>query len=445
MKKNKIKSAYWYQENLKKYRLGFLTYNLVIFSIVFILFSVALIFLAEERFFNSVHSDIIEIERSIDENSEILYSILEDDPRVSIVYYYANPKVGSIDSLINPKVTDFLIVGNIMREDITPIENIASEIDGVFRREKIRNHEYISFTTKTWKIMEIEGETQPSFVVRVKIYMNIDGELVAQDELKTTLMISTLIIILLGCTSSFLIMKRSMRPLKDFVEKQISFVSDASHELRTPLAIVQSKIENILANPTQNVYDVSEDLAISLKEISRLNKLTQELLTLARSDQNRLTYNFEKVNLNIVLNEIVEPFIEIASFEERTLEYKGEDIEAYVDKDKFRELIIILLDNALKYTNPNDTIIVTLKHGVFDVEIEVADTGIGISDETKKRIFERFYREDKTRSRETGGNGLGLSIAKTIVTDMKGKIFVDHNHPKGTVFTISLPKIKEKR
>ena len=104
--------------------------------------------------------------------------------------------------------------------------------------------------------------------------------------------------------------------------------------------------------------------------------------------------------------------------------------------------MIILLDNALKYTNENDSIIVTLKSGMFDAIIEVADTGIGISEETKAKIFERFYREDKARSRQTGGNGLGLSIAKTIVSDMKGKITVDHNVPKGTKFIITLPKSK---
>ena len=147
--------------------------------------------------------------------------------------------------------------------------------------------------------------------------------------------------------------------------------------------------------------------------------------------------------MNLLLNEIIEPFIEIAGFEERVLSYEGEDVEAIVDKDKIRELMIILLDNALKYTNINDTINVTLKNGLFDAIIEVSDTGIGISEETKEKIFERFYREDKARSRGTGGNGLGLSIAKTIVTDLKGKISVDHNEPKGTKFLIVIPKAKK--
>ena len=148
------------------------------------------------------------------------------------------------------------------------------------------------------------------------------------------------------------------------------------------------------------------------------------------------------MNINLVLSEIIDPFIEIASFEDRELVYNGEDVDVLVDKDKLRELMIILLDNALKYTNENDNIIVTLKATMFDAIVEVADTGIGITEETKEKIFERFYREDKARSRQTGGNGLGLSIAKTIVSDMKGKITVEHNVPKGTKFIIVFPKSK---
>ena len=272
--------------------------------------------------------------------------------------------------------------------------------------------------------------------------MNIDGELDAHEEFKSSLIIGALVIVILGYISSFFIMKNSTRPLQEFVDKQLAFVSDASHELRTPLAIVQSKIENILANPDQSVYDVSEDLAVSLKELSRLNKLTTELLALARNDQNRQVYNFEKANLNIVLSEVLDPFIEIAEFENRKLSYTAEDVDVTIDKDKIRELMIILLDNAMKYTSSGDSINVSLKLISGEAVIEIADTGIGISDVTKEKIFERFYREDKTRSRETGGNGLGLSIAKNIVEDMKGKISVDHNSPKGTKFTIVFPRAK---
>ena len=114
------------------------------------------------------------------------------------------------------------------------------------------------------------------------------------------------------------------------------------------------------------------------------------------------------------------------------------DIE--IDSSKIYQLIIILLDNAIKYTEDGDIIEIRTELKENKCVIEVADTGIGVSDEGLKRIFERFYRENKDRNRETGGSGLGLSIANYIVTAHNGTIKASHNKPKGTVFTIKLPR-----
>ena len=441
MKKNKTKSAYWYKENIRKYRVGFLIFNIVIISIVFLIFTSILSLVVEERFFYNVQTQIKSIDKKIDQSfNDTLDSIEIDDPRVTVVYYYADPK--DTASFFEPSLIGSVVVGTLDKLYVTGHENIMDDEIQVYNFVEIMDHYYMTYTSKKW-YKTVESETLNDIVVcYAKIYINIDGEIAARDELNAGLIVCTVLLLVLGTISGYLIMRKSIKPIKEFVDKQVTFVSDASHELRTPLAIVQSKIENILTNPSQSVYDVSEDLAVSLKELSRLNKLTTDLLALARSDQNKLTYHFEKVNINIALSEIIDPFIEIASFEERELIYNGEDVDVFVDKDKLRELMIILLDNALKYTNENDSIVVTLKVGMFDAIIEVADTGIGISDETKEKIFERFYREDKARSRQTGGNGLGLSIAKTIVSDMKGKITVDHNTPTGTKFIITLPKSK---
>lgn len=444
MKKNRAKGAQWYKENIKKYRFGFLFFNIIIISIVFIIFTGILNLIVEERFFYAVQSQIEEIDKRINSNNynPTIQNFEIDDTRVTVAFYYADPKESSIDQIFNPDIIDCQTIGTLSKYEVTPKEEICSEKVKIFKKNNIGNNTYMSYVSDKWIKANDADLNKDVIICKVKIYMNIDGEIAARKELNTALILCTLLLLILGSASSFLIMHKSMKPLYELVEKQITFVSDASHELRTPLAIVQSKIENILAYPNQKVYEVSEDLAISLKELLRLNKLTTDLLALARSDKNRLTYNLTKENLNIVINEIVEPFIEIASFENRTLTYEGEDVDAIIDKDKMRELIIILLDNALKYTNENDKIEVSVKNGIFDAIIEISDTGIGISDETKEKIFERFYREDKARSRETGGNGLGLSIAKTIVTDLKGKISVDHNEPKGTKFTITIPKSK---
>ena len=404
-------------------------------------FTSILTLVVEERLFINVQAQIKTIDKRIDNSFyEKLESIEIEDPRVTVSYYYTDPL--DIDQLVNPTIIGKTVIGPLDSGYVTEYDDITKEEVGSFGEIEIMDHYYMTYISKKWyKTYDVDS-SKDVVVCYVKIYMNIDGEIAARNELNTGLILCTILLLVLGSLSSYLIMRKSVKPIEEFVEKQVTFVSDASHELRTPLAIVQSKLENILTNPNQRVFDVSEDLAVSLKELSRLNKLTSDLLALARSDQNRLTYNLEKINLNIILSEIVEPFIEIASFEERELSYDGEDVDVIIDRDKIRELMIILLDNALKYTNENDKIHISLKVGMFDAIIEVVDTGIGINEETKEKIFERFYREDKARSRQTGGNGLGLSIAKTIVADLKGKITVDHNMPKGTKFTITLPRSK---
>lgn len=444
MKKNKAKSAYWYKENLRKYRIGFIIYNFITIFIIFLIFSAILTIFVEERFYNNVQVTIKSVNNEINIRAKDapLGGLTIDDHRISVVYYCSDFTINNDDEPSFKPLNDYKVFGVLEREYVTTAQDIRnSELD-TFKVELINDHYYMTYVSqKLYKAFDVQ-DNKEKIVQFVKIYMNIDGELDAHEEFKSSLIIGALVIVILGYISSFFIMKNSTRPLQEFVDKQLAFVSDASHELRTPLAIVQSKIENILANPDQSVYDVSEDLAVSLKELSRLNKLTTELLALARNDQNRQVYNFEKVNLNIVLSEVLDPFIEIAEFENRKLSYTAEDVDVTIDKDKIRELMIILLDNAMKYTSSGDSINVSLKLISGEAVIEVADTGIGISDVTKEKIFERFYREDKTRSRETGGNGLGLSIAKNIVEDMKGKISVDHNSPKGTKFTIVFPRAK---
>ena len=140
------------------------------------------------------------------------------------------------------------------------------------------------------------------------------------------------------------------------------------------------------------------------------------------------------------MKEIILPYKEIAQMQEKEiildLNYK---VDINIDASKIYQLMIILLDNAIKYTEAKDKIEIKTYLKDNRCNIEVKDTGIGISDEGLKRIFERFYREDRARNRETGGIGLGLSIANVIVTAHNGTIKASHNEPKGTIFTIKLP------
>ena len=164
-------------------------------------------------------------------------------------------------------------------------------------------------------------------------------------------------------------------------------------------------------------------------------------MMLTRADRKIAKLNKETIKIDDYLKNIVTPYKEIAELQGKhinlNLKY-GQDIR--VDSSKIYQLMIILLDNAIKYTEENDLIEVRSFQDGNKCIIEVADTGIGVSDKGLERIFERFYREDKARSRETGGSGLGLSLASVIVNEHNGQIKASHNNPKGTVFTVKLPK-----
>lgn len=162
----------------------------------------------------------------------------------------------------------------------------------------------------------------------------------------------------------------------------------------------------LLQEPNSKIIDKSEDINIILKETKRLTKLIKELMVLAMADSNQLNLDKEKTNIDNLIKEITIPYIDFAGVQEKTialdLEYKK---EINIDKNKINQLMIIVLDNAIKYTSENDKIQISTYAKEGKCIIEIADTGIGIGKEAAKHIFDRFYREDKARSRETRRNG----------------------------------------
>jgi two-component system sensor histidine kinase CiaH len=242
--------------------------------------------------------------------------------------------------------------------------------------------------------------------------------------------------------ASYVLSKKTLLPIAETINKQTEFVQNASHELRTPLTIIQAKQELLLREPNAKIIDKSEDIVLTLNEAKRLGKLTKDLMLLASAYSNNMELNKENEKIDEIIETTVKPYMEVASLanKEIILDLKyGKTVN--IDVSKIEQLLIILLDNALKYTEDGDKIEIAtfLKDGKCN--IEVRDTGIGISDKGLKEVFNRFYREDRARSRETGGSGLGLSIADTIVKAHNGTIKASHNTPKGTIFTIRLPKV----
>ncbi|ALS38094.1 two-component system sensor histidine kinase CiaH [Enterococcus rotai] len=282
--------------------------------------------------------------------------------------------------------------------------------------------------------------TNSEKVAYVQLLVNIDPIKGTVEQFKQILIICMIIFGLLSIALSYFLSKWFMKPILISWKKQQEFVENASHELRTPLTIIQAKLEKLFTKPNHTIIEESETIALSLDEVQRLSQLTSDLLLLARSDSNSLTLEKEPVKINVFLKTVLIPYQELATAEAKEFIIDlGEEQQLLFDKKRIHQLLIILLDNALKYTAPGEKITVfsTVKNNEW--LLKISDTGIGIAEEKKSAVFERFYRGEESRNRKTGGYGIGLAIAKWIVDEHQGKIDLLDTDPKGTTVRLRFP------
>ncbi|ANR71347.1 two-component sensor histidine kinase [Selenomonas sp. oral taxon 126] len=231
----------------------------------------------------------------------------------------------------------------------------------------------------------------------------------------------------------------AMKPVREAYERQRQFAADASHELRTPLAVVLASADLLLTDPSIKSPFLKQVIEDVRDEVKKMTKLVSDLLTVARTDGSANQLKPVRMDLVAAAQQtvrIMRPFAEkkdIVIAEELP---KRAEINA--DEQKIRQLILILVDNAVKYTPEHGRITVSVQEEKGGVQLSVADTGIGIAPEDQERIFDRFYRVDKARSRRMGGNGLGLAIAREIVEAHGGTIAVESEPGKGTTFRVHL-------
>jgi len=221
---------------------------------------------------------------------------------------------------------------------------------------------------------------------------------------------------------------------------QQRFVADASHELRTPLTVVRGEIDVALRRDREGA-DYREVLQSAREEIEGLSRLVDNLLSLAHADAGETVASRRQVNLEPLLDDVMDKLTPFAR--ERNVELQTNGIEpAVVVGDSFglHRVFLNLVENGLRYTPSGESVMVRMKQDAMRVTIEVEDTGPGIARDHLPRLFERFYRVDKSRSREFGGAGLGLSIVQTLVRAHGGEINVSSELGQGTTFTVTLPK-----
>ena len=220
------------------------------------------------------------------------------------------------------------------------------------------------------------------------------------------------------------------------------FTADASHELRTPVSLIRTEAELALRR-SRGEAEYKESLRHILLEAERTTALIEQLLSLARTDSGRETLRQQPVDLRHTLHSVVDSWHQVAII--RNLQFSADldapDFSVMGDETLLRRLADILLDNAFKYTASPGSVHLSLESKEDSVVITVQDSGVGIAEEDQSRIFERFYRVDKARSRAQGGAGLGLAIAQWIVTQHRGSIRVDSRPEQGAIFQVELPKI----
>ncbi|WP_235995279.1 sensor histidine kinase [Secundilactobacillus yichangensis] len=358
----------------------------------------------------------------------------KDGPfRANLVVFNKDGKVSN-DPMLGQRDYDLLKNTRLIKSRLNQVTNLTLTADG------ITGH----FKTLLIKV----PKSNPNRVYAghyVLIMKNIDADLQAMQNFRTALITTLIIFWILAIAIAYVLSRASMKPIILAWRKQRDFSGNAAHELRTPLTVIQNQLEYLLTKPKSRIMDEAEEVSTALDEVSHMQTLTNQLLLLARSDSNVIQLNRTNVDLQPWLEKAIKLYSDIAQSQQKhlqaTINVPG---NGSFDSDLIRQVLTVLLDNAVKYTPAGGTITVNAKR-IHDplqheaLQLQVADTGSGIADAEKEKVFERFYRTDKSRNSKTGGNGLGLAIAKWIITQHHGKISVKDNHPTGAIFTVTIP------
>lgn len=218
------------------------------------------------------------------------------------------------------------------------------------------------------------------------------------------------------------------------------FVSNVSHELKTPITSMKVLADSLIQNEEADLAMYKEFMTDIAAEIERESEIINDLLTLVKTDKSSAEMNIEEVDINQLLEVIIKRVNPIASSRGIDISYESyRDVVADVDSVKLSLALTNIIENAVKYNVDNGWVKVTLNADNKNFHVKVVDSGVGIPDDCKEQVFERFYRVDKARSRDTGGTGLGLAITRNVIRMHNGNIKLYSESGEGTTFTIKIP------
>jgi len=311
--------------------------------------------------------------------------------------------------------------------------------DQVMEFTNTHNFKYEYKILMAAKPIIIDGEN------RGMVYVGKDVASVYNGLRKATLILGilSLLAFIVANFAGHIMAGKAIIPLKEAYERQRQFAADASHELRTPLSVVMASVD-VLGNDASIVSPFLRQVIVDMRdEVKKMTKLVSDLLMVARSENQTFKMVTEKFDLIEAVHEVVRKMQPLADEKHIKLIFdKQEAVVIRADIQRIKQLLIILIDNALKYT-PSNGVVTVKVDGEFEknkIRIMVRDTGIGISLPDQHKVFDRFYRVDRARSRDSGGNGLGLAIARDIVNLHNGELHIESKIGEGAAFIVELKK-----
>ncbi len=255
------------------------------------------------------------------------------------------------------------------------------------------------------------------------------------------------VVVLFGAgLASYWLAKRTLEPIEEAHEQQKRFTADVSHELRTPLTAIKMESEVALMNKSSTVAELRSTLSSVIEETTKLDELINNLLRLTRLEVDELQQNFSNVHTKDIIDRASATIATLAKNRHQKIDYDINDSLVNGDADSLTQLLVILIDNAIKYSPEGSTINITANKRAEYGQITIHDQGIGIDKQALDKVFDRFYRADNSRTKiGAEGSGLGLSIAKMIIDLHRGNITLKSQVGKGTTAIVQIPLAQTKK
>lgn len=405
-----------------------------------------------KKVFNKTKSSLIKINIAVVLSFLILFSIF-------IYTYFKGVTYKSIDNKLNNELESIAI--QLTRQSMVyPVTKYPSNMIYIYKRDRVmyytpqngyfsdvlpnrytnKLNDIFTFSENGYTFRELNVEIDE---YQIQIIRNIDSEISSLRQLIFVFIIGILISLIITYYLAVYLTKKALIPIETAWNNQAKFIQDASHELRTPISIISSKLERMLKHPNSTISDEVETIADAMSEIRRSKKMISDLLSLTKEEA-ITKLNITEVNIKNFIKDICVDYVDIADIQEKRFEMnfnlKNETI--FTDENKLRQLLLIFIDNAFKYTKENDFIAINInqKDNVY-TEIFIIDSGVGIKQEDIPYIFDRFFRSENVRDKDIEGFGIGLSIAKMIAINLGAEISVKCENNK-TEFKIIIQNNK---